>query len=200
MAFDEFNQPVHIHKTETKTDVTEIIKTLVDVSFGMAHNRQLLETLKILIEYQNSSRRTASPEARKEFMEFFERRFVIYLQTLPPKEENLLSWLFPNEEADPRMLAWEDTAKFVRFHFLEEGIDPQTLLQQRAILDQAIANLAHVIQSNTLRKDEREKVEYAVAALSQHAESLGVSGSAPAANEINVVESVLNYIASKRGE
>ncbi len=190
----DFNNPIQAIKSETTTDVTEIIKSLVDVFSGQAHNRQLLEALKTLISYQNLSQKAVSESMMQGFMSFYQRQLEFYIQTMQPQDKNIFSWFFPEEEADPRTFAWEDTAKFVRYQFLVQGIDPQAAQQQKTLLEQSILNISAAIQANTAGNQEREKLMGILSSLREHSKETPSSQ-----NGVSIVDVALKQFSEKKG-
>ena len=190
----DFNSPIHAIKSETKTDVTEIIKSLLDVLSGQAHNAQLLETLKTLINYQTLSQHAPSESLMQNFMSFYRGQLEFYIQTIQPQEQNILSWFFPEEEADPRTLAWEDTAKFVRYQFLVQGIDPKAAQQQKTLLEQSILQLSTAIQANTLRNEERDKLVGILFNLREHAKEI------PTSKNGSILDAAVKQLSEKKGD
>ncbi len=148
---------LRVHHSEANW--TEILKTFVDVLSGQAHNRQLNETLKLVLELQALSRPAPPSEAViRSFQEFYRNQIMLYLHAIPPQPQSILTLLFPEEEPDPRLLAMDDTAKLMRVYYHLAGTDPQANERRTQLIDQIIANITTVIQTNSVATPDREKL------------------------------------------
>jgi uncharacterized protein Usg len=148
---------LRVHQSEANW--TEILKTFVDVLSGQAHNRQLNETLKLILELQALSKPVAPSEAvMRSFQEFYHNQLLLYLHAIQPQPQNILTLLFPEEEPDPRTLAMDDTAKLLRVYYHLAGTDPEANERRTKLIEQIITNLTSAIQTNSVVAPDREKL------------------------------------------
>ena len=143
----------------------EIIKPLVEVLSGQAHNKQLQETLSLLLQYQLSSQQRLSQGLAKVIAEFYNSRFLLYLQLEASKPRNIFT-LF-ERELDPRQLAWQDTLNFIQACHHLQGELPQTRIRREEILTQCINNLTAMIQGNSFNNADREKMNRVIGFLNK---------------------------------
>jgi len=156
---------LQVHKSDW--DWAEIIKTFVDVLSGQAHNRTLQETLKLILELQILSKHSPSEELIRSFGEFYRGQFVFYLKVLEPKPQNIFTLFEPEEELDPRLLAWEDTGKLMHVYFHLSGTDPMANQRRNQLVDQIIANITTIIQANGTAVQDRDKLSRVIEFLSK---------------------------------
>lgn len=135
-------------------DWSSIIESVLEVASGNAHNRQLNETLKLLVELSAPTQPQLSEEIVRVLPVFYQQQLALY--TLTQERGNILTLLGWEEEPDPRELAWEDTRELIRTLTGDSALDRQ---RRNLLIDQAIANLTSVIQENSLRGEDGRRLQ-----------------------------------------